>query len=123
MHAECDARWRNDTYRPVVYQGNFHHGLEFAILYPVRLVTFGDLLDKVLVQSSCLFWRRGAVEVWLCALFRLGQQCELGHFEDKLVNQFSIFTHICPKGPRAGLTTEYFAANIRHILLPLWRPR
>jgi len=67
------------TYGSVVYQRDFHHGLELAVLDAVFHVVVLDLLHEVMIQPAGLFGVHGAVKVWLCALFRSGQQGELRH--------------------------------------------
>lgn len=53
------------TYRPVIHKGNFHHGLEHAIFYPVRLEFLLDLLEEVVIEILRLVTAHGSMEIGL----------------------------------------------------------
>ena len=58
-----------DTYRAVVYQGNIHHGCEYAVFDLVRLIKFLDLVEEGLVEFLCFGAVCRLVEVGLVTLF------------------------------------------------------
>lgn len=67
-----------NTHRPVVLEFHLHHGLEHAILDPIRHIVLSHLVVEVVVELACCRWVGRIVEVGLVAFFHLAIQGELG---------------------------------------------
>lgn len=87
----ADIEFQGD--RSIINQGNFHHGLKYAVLDTVCLVASLYLFDKVLIEAPGFFRVGRAVEVGLRALCRLSQESKLRY-------------------------AQHLAADVRYILLP-----
>lgn len=65
------------TYRAIVDNSDFHHRLEYPILYLVRLVKLLDFGKKTIIKFFRLLSTSCTVEVGFIPFFGGCQQCEL----------------------------------------------
>lgn len=102
------------AYGAIIYKGDFHHRLEFAILHSIFLIALPHFLYKIVIQSAGILWVCRAMKVWFCSLFRSCQKSELRYC--KVISRRFRRQKCLREKER---TTEHLAVNVSYTALPL----